>query len=140
MQTQKSSKTKMGRPSKLTESMTVNETDDHPEYLVRKRFKVRGKNQFATKWLRPRRPDALDEQIVACIKTGGIGGLPVKNRPDRGLTFGRRVKNSMPLAELDRAFPAIPYHKLHYRVKILARSGRIRISRVRRSVMLYVPE
>jgi hypothetical protein len=115
-------------------------TDDQPEYLVRKWFKVRGKNQFAMKWVRPRRPDALDEQIVACIKTGGIGGLPVKNRPDRGLTFGRRVKNSMPLAELDRAFPAIPYHKLHYRVKILARSGRIRISRVRRSVMLYAVE
>jgi hypothetical protein len=115
-------------------------TDDQPEYLVRKRFKVRGKNQFAMKWVRPRRPDALDEQIVACIKTGGIGGLPVKNRPDRGLTFGRRVKNSMPLAELNKALPEIPYRKLYYRVKILVRSGHIKRRLVGRSVVLYVPE
>jgi hypothetical protein len=49
-------------------------------------------------------------------------------------------KQHAPPAELDRAFPAIPYHKLHYRVKILARSGRLRSWHVGRSVMLYVPE
>jgi hypothetical protein len=120
--------------------MTVNETDDHPGYIVRKWFKVRGKNQFAMKWVRPRRLDALDEQILARIKTGGIGGLAVKSGSNRGLTFGRRVKNTMPLAELNRAFPATPYHKLYYRVKILAQSGRIRISRVGRSIVLIAPE
>ncbi len=133
-------KAKTGRPSKLTESMTVNETDDHPEYLVRKWFRVRGKNQFAMKWVRPRLPDALDEQIISCIKNGSYPGLPVKDRPNRGMTFGLRVKNSMPLAELNKAFLTIRYHKLSYRVKILARSGRIRLWRVGRGIMLYVPE
>ena len=99
--------------------------DDHPDYLIRKRFKVKGKNEFATRYVRPRRPDAFDEQIIACIKTGGIGGLPVKGRANRGLTVGLRVKNGLALAELNRAFPATPYHKFHYRVKILAQSGHI---------------
>jgi hypothetical protein len=85
------------------------------------------------------KPKIDDEQIIACIKKGSYPGLPVKGRPNRGL-IGLGVKNSLPLAELNRAFPAIPYHKIYYQVNVLARSGRIRRRRVGRSVLLIVPE
>jgi len=122
VQTQKTSKIKpdRGRREKVT---TVNETC------------------IALGGPMPSAP-RLDEQIVACIKNGSHAawGLPIKDRPNRGLTFGPPVKNSIPLAELNNAFPTIPYHRLYYRVHKLAQSGHITIRRVGRSVMLYAPE
>jgi hypothetical protein len=89
----------------------------------------------------PRLDDQIvDSKIIDCIKNGSnLGGLRVKNRPNRGLT-GRGVKNTMFLAELNRTFPEVPYQKLYYRVKILAQSGRIWRCRVGGSVLLILPE
>ncbi len=72
----------------------------------------------------------LDEQIIARICR--------RSRFTLGLSIGHNLE-CVPLADLNKEFYDTAYQELYYRVHRLARSGYIKIRRVRRSIMCCPP-